>query len=76
MSVKSRVSGEIMKLEKCRRDSALPLSRLTQGGRIPSLLSDWVPGCALSGSQDFPIMDCTLNFILIPSLFSQGSPMR
>lgn len=42
MSVKSRVGWEIMKMEKRRGDSALPLSRLTQSGRIPSLLSDSV----------------------------------
>lgn len=75
MSVISRVSEEIMKMEKCRGDSALPLSRLTQSGCIPSLLSDWVLA-RLSGSQDFTIMDCTLNFISIPSPFSWGAPMR
>lgn len=77
MPVKSRLSGEIVKMEKTQRRFCPAFKRTDLEWtypmppiRLASLLA------RLSGSHGFTIIDCTLNFILIQSLFSRGTPMR
>lgn len=77
MPVKSRLSGEIVKMEKTQRRFCPAFKRTDPEWtypmppiRLASLLA------RLSGSHGFTIIDCTLNFILIQSLFSRGTPMR